>query len=64
MAEKILLVFYQEIKYKWGRDEYIKFCSQNERSRIVWMKAGVWKLRGGIEKGTKEWRMQFMKKSG
>lgn len=25
MAEKILLVFYKEIKHKWGRDEYTEF---------------------------------------
>jgi hypothetical protein len=36
------------------RDEYIGFCSTNERNGLVWMKAGVWRLRGirrGFEKG-------------
>jgi hypothetical protein len=35
MAENLSLVFYQEIKYKLGREEYIKFCSRNERSETV-----------------------------
>jgi hypothetical protein len=36
MAEKILLVFSQEIWYKWGRGEYIE-SFRNERSGLVWM---------------------------
>jgi hypothetical protein len=41
MSEKISLVFYQEMKHKWGREECIKYCSRNERNGLVWMKAGV-----------------------
>jgi hypothetical protein len=46
MSEKRSLVFYQEMKQKWGREEYIKLCSRNERNGLAWMKAGAWKLRG------------------
>jgi hypothetical protein len=55
VSEKLSLVFYQEMKHKWGREEYIELCSRNERNGSAWMKAGVWKLRGirrGWEKGT------------
>jgi intein-encoded DNA endonuclease-like protein len=55
MAEKMSLVLYQEMKYKWSREEYIKLCCRNERNGLAWMKAGVWKLRGirrGWKKGT------------
>jgi hypothetical protein len=45
-SEKRSLVFYQEMKQKWGKEEYIKLCSRHERNGLVWMKAGVWKLRG------------------
>jgi hypothetical protein len=48
-------VFYQQIEHKWSREEYIEFCSRNERHGLVWIKAGVWKLRGikrGLGKGT------------
>jgi hypothetical protein len=43
------------MKQKWGREEYIELCYRNERNGLVWMKAGVWKLRGirmGLKKGT------------
>jgi hypothetical protein len=40
------LVFYQKMKQKWGREEYIELCSRDKRNRLAWMKAGVWKLRG------------------
>jgi hypothetical protein len=49
------LVVYQEMKQKWGREEYIELCSRNERNGWAWMKAEVWKLRGirrGWDKGT------------
>jgi hypothetical protein len=46
ISEKISLVFYQEITQEWGREECIKLCSRNERNCLVWIKAGVWKLRG------------------
>jgi hypothetical protein len=31
LSEKISLVFYQEMKQKWGREEYIDCCNRNER---------------------------------
>jgi hypothetical protein len=49
------LIFYEEIKHKWGRVEKIEFSSINERNGLIWIKAGVWKLRGirgGLEKRT------------
>jgi hypothetical protein len=46
MSEKMSLVFDQEMKQKWGREEYIKLCCRNERNGLAWMKVGVWKLRG------------------
>jgi hypothetical protein len=54
MSEKMSLVFYQEMKQKWGREDYIELCSRNERNGLAWMKAEVWKLRRirrGREKG-------------
>jgi hypothetical protein len=53
MAENISLVFYQELKYKWSREEYSEFCSSNKISGLVWKKAEVWKLRG-IKRGSEE----------
>jgi hypothetical protein len=32
MSEKMSLVVYQEMKQKWGREEYIELCSRNERN--------------------------------
>jgi hypothetical protein len=55
MSEKILLVFYQEMKHKWGREEYIDCCNRNERRGMAWCRLGIWKLRGsrkGVEKET------------
>jgi hypothetical protein len=55
MSEKMSLVLYQEMKQKWGKEEYIELCFRCERNGLAWMKAGVWKLRGirwGLEKGT------------
>jgi hypothetical protein len=46
MSEKMSLVFYQEMKQKWGREQYIELCSRNERNGLAWTKPGVWKLRG------------------
>jgi hypothetical protein len=39
MSEKRSFVFYQQMKQKWGREEYIKLCSRNERNGLAWMKA-------------------------
>jgi hypothetical protein len=41
MPERISLLFYKETKQKWGREEYNEFCSTNERTGLVWMKAGI-----------------------
>jgi hypothetical protein len=49
MSEKISLVFYQETEHKWGREEYIEFCSRNERNGLVWK---LREIRRGLEKGT------------
>jgi hypothetical protein len=49
------LVVYQEMKQKWGREEYVELCSRDERNGLSRMKAEGWKLRGirrGWEKGT------------
>jgi hypothetical protein len=46
MSEKMSLVLYQEMKQKWGREEYVEFCSRNEINGLSRMKAAVWKLRG------------------
>jgi hypothetical protein len=42
------------MKHNYGKDQYTKLCSRNERRNAVWMKVGPWKLRqlrGGIFKG-------------
>jgi hypothetical protein len=40
LSEKISLVFYQEMKQEWGREEYIDCCNRNERIGMAW-----WRLR-------------------
>jgi hypothetical protein len=41
------LVFYCKIKRKWGKESYEDTnCTRNERMGIIWLKAGIWKLRG------------------
>jgi hypothetical protein len=55
LSEKISLVFYQEMKQEWGREEYIDCCNRYERRCMAWWRLGIWKLRGsrkGVEKGT------------
>jgi hypothetical protein len=55
LYEKISLVFYQEMKQEWGREEYIDCCNRNDRRGMAWWRLGIWKLRGsrkGVEKGT------------
>jgi hypothetical protein len=55
LSEKILLVFYQEMKQEWKREEYTDCCNRNERRGMAWWRLGIWKLRGsrkGVEKGT------------
>jgi hypothetical protein len=48
------LAFYSQIKYEWGKESYINKCTRKERIGIIWLKAGIWKLRWirrGLEKG-------------
>jgi hypothetical protein len=48
------LTFYSQIKYEWGKESYIDKCTRKERIGIIWLKAGIWKLRRirrGLEKG-------------
>jgi hypothetical protein len=56
MSEKMSLVFYQEMKQKWCREEDIELCSRDERNGLTWEElTGVWKLTGirrGWGKGT------------
>jgi hypothetical protein len=50
---KISLIFYCEMKYKWGKESYIDKCTRKKRMGIIWLKPGIWKLRGirrGFEK--------------
>jgi hypothetical protein len=35
MSEKMSLVFYQEMKQKWGREEYIELYSRYERNGLA-----------------------------
>jgi hypothetical protein len=46
LSEKISLVFYQEMKQEWGREEYINCCNRNLRRGMAWWTLGIWKLRG------------------
>jgi hypothetical protein len=39
-------MFYCEMKYEWGKVSYIDKCTRKERMGIIWLKAGIWKLRG------------------
>jgi hypothetical protein len=42
------------MKLEWGKKIYIYKCTRKERMRIIWWKAGIWKLRGirrGFERG-------------
>jgi hypothetical protein len=42
------------MKHKWGKESYIDECTRKERMGIIWLKAGIWKLRGirrGFERG-------------
>jgi hypothetical protein len=42
------------MKYEWGKVSYIDKCKTKEILGIIWLKAGIWKLKGirrGFEKG-------------
>jgi hypothetical protein len=34
------------VKYEWGKESFIDKCTRKERMGIIWLKAGIWKLRG------------------
>jgi hypothetical protein len=47
------MTFYSQIKYEWDKESYIDKCTRKERIGIIWLKAGIWKLKGirrGLEK--------------
>jgi hypothetical protein len=51
---KISLIFYCEMKYEWGKESHSDKCTRKERMGIIWLKTGIWKLRGigrGFERG-------------
>jgi hypothetical protein len=42
------------MKLLWDREDYVMCGSRNDRMRIAWFRAGIWKLRGirrGLEVG-------------
>jgi hypothetical protein len=43
---KISFTFYCKMKYEWGKVSYIDKCTRKERMGIIWLNAGIWKLRG------------------
>jgi hypothetical protein len=45
---------FMKIYQDWGKEGYIDKCTRKERIGMIWLKAGIWKLRGsrrGFEKG-------------
>jgi hypothetical protein len=56
MSEKNSLAFYQDMKYRRGKEEeYTVCCTRAEGNWIRWLKAGVLKLReirSGLDKGS------------
>jgi hypothetical protein len=46
--EKILFVFYCEVKHKCGKENYTDCCIRTERTGTTWAETGI---RGGSEKG-------------
>jgi hypothetical protein len=55
LFENISLVFYREMKQRWGREDFIDCYNSNERRVMAWWRLGIWKLRGnrkGVEKRT------------
>jgi hypothetical protein len=43
------------MKYERDKESYIDKCTRKERMGIIWLKAGIWKLRG-IRRGFKRGR--------
>jgi hypothetical protein len=51
---RISLILYREIKHEWDKEIYIGKCTRKDRIGIIWLKAGIWKLRGikrGFQRG-------------
>jgi hypothetical protein len=40
-----LLVEFQGTKHRWDGKEYIVCCNRRRTDAVVWLKAGVWKLK-------------------
>jgi hypothetical protein len=40
------LVFHSEIKHERSNDIYIDDCTRVKIMGIIWLKGGIWKLRG------------------
>jgi hypothetical protein len=43
---KSSLTLYRELSSSWGKKLYIECCSRKERSRIAWLIAGIWQVKG------------------
>jgi hypothetical protein len=43
--------FYEVMENIWGKEECTKCYIRSERKGIIWIKAGIWRLRG-IRRGT------------
>jgi hypothetical protein len=44
--DKSSLTLYRELNFPWGKKTYIECCSRKEKSRIAWLIAGIWQLKG------------------
>jgi hypothetical protein len=40
------IALYRDTTVSWGERPYMKCCTTNERSGMMWLLAGVWNLRG------------------
>jgi hypothetical protein len=51
---KMSLTLSRQVKCEWGKEWYIDKYTRKERIGVIWLKAGIWKLKGirrGLEKG-------------
>jgi hypothetical protein len=48
------LVYYCEIRQKWGKGSYTDECIRKVRMGMLWLKAGIWKLRGSRRGSVRE----------
>jgi hypothetical protein len=54
ISGKMSLVFYCEMKHGWDKESYVDECTRKERKGIMWLKAGIRKLKGikrGFDRG-------------